>query len=128
MRVVSVFGSHRERALIEMSAEQAAEFVPDGQLAAAGPSRCVDATLAEVDRIRQRDANLADSALAASAIAMAYELDHPFNSATSKANCQARLQEAIRELYALAPPEEKGGRLHDIKSDRALRLAGGSGA
>jgi hypothetical protein len=78
-----------------------------------------------MERLRKRDANLADSSLAASAVAMAFEIDHPFNSATSKANCQARLQEAMRELYALAPAEEKGGKLHDIRDARTARLAGG---
>jgi len=125
MIVVSVFGPFNSRVLVEMSAEQAAAVVPDGVLGAAGPSRTVDATVAEVERLRGRDVNLANSSLAASAIAMAYEIDHPYNSATSKANCQARLQDAMRELYALAPPEEKGGKLHDIRADRALRLAGG---
>ena len=66
--------------------------------------------------------DLAGSALAASALVMAEGLDGP-SSLTSKTMAQSRLQEAMDRLRELAPPEEKKGRVHDIKSGRALRLA-----
>jgi hypothetical protein len=69
--------------------------------------------------------DLAKSGLAASAVAMAQSIDHPGSSFTAKSMCQARLADAMRELRELAPPVEKKGELHDIKSRRALRLATG---
>lgn len=70
--------------------------------------------------------DLAGSALAASAVVMAQGLDNPAASLTSKSMAQNRLQEAMDRLRELAPPDEKKGALHDIKSGRALRLADGS--
>jgi hypothetical protein len=72
--------------------------------------------------------HLAQSTLAATAKALAQELDSSANSATSKSMCAKALQDTMRELRELAPPEEKKGQLHDIKSGRALRLADGGSA
>lgn len=69
--------------------------------------------------------DLSKGALAAGALQMARELDDP-NSSTSKSMCFGQLREALKELRELAPPAEKKGQLHDIKSGRALRLAAGS--
>ena len=64
---------------------------------------------------------LAGSALAASALAMAREIDDPGNSATSKSMCQARLADALKELRALAPPEESHDRIDGIADELAQR-------
>jgi hypothetical protein len=84
-----------------------------------------EAVLRDLGRYPER---LAESALAASALALAREIDTGSNSATSKSMCAKALQDALRELRELAPPEEKKGELHDIKSGRSLRLAPGSSA
>ena len=123
-RVVSVFGPFNSRVLIEMPAEKAAEMFPDGALGAAGPLRVVDATEREIERIRKSAPDLADSAFAASAVAMAYEIEHPFNSATSKSMCAARHLEILDRLRELAPPEQKKDDLDDLRSRRVKRLGG----
>lgn len=69
--------------------------------------------------------DLAGSGLAASAVSMAQAMDHPKCSFTARSMCRAGLADAMRELRELAPPVEKKGELHDIKSGRALRLAAG---
>lgn len=128
MRVVSVFGPFSAMALVEMTSEQAAEFVPDGQLAAAGPARTINAALRDIERLRARDPELAESALAMSMLAMAYEIDDPYNGATAKSNCQARLQDAGDRLLQLAPPQEEGDALDDLASRRAARRSAGGAA
>lgn len=121
--MVSVFGPFDSRVLVEMSTGEAGDLFPDVVLAAAGSSRMVDATERDLERIRKRDPELADSALAASAVAMAYEIDHPYNSATSKSMCQARLAEAMKALRDLAPPEEAKDGIDQLAERRADRLA-----
>lgn len=69
--------------------------------------------------------DLAESAFAETARALAREIDSEDNSATSKSMCARELREVMGKLRELAPPEEKKGKLHDIKSGRSLRLAGG---
>lgn len=81
-----------------------------------------------VDRLNRELAklppDLADSALAGSALVMAEALDNPKASFTAKSMCQNRMQEALDRLRELAPPEEKRDDLDDIAARRALRLAG----
>lgn len=81
----------------------------------------VKAVRRDLERIRRRDAELAESALAASAIELARELDQPDNSATSKAMCARAMREALDRLDELAPPEEESDRVHDLTSRRAER-------
>lgn len=81
---------------------------------------------AAVERdLKRLPQELAESALAASALAMAREIDCYENSATSKSMCQGRLQDALRELRELAPPTEEVDQLDDLSARRAARLAGG---
>lgn len=77
----------------------------------------------ELLALKSRAPGLAESTLAAGAMAMARELDKPHNSATSKSMCQARLQDALRELRELAPPEEKKDALDEVGKRRAERRA-----
>lgn len=68
-------------------------------------------------------ARLAKSAIAATALAMAREIDAPANSATSKSLCAARLVEAMDRLHALAAEERQAGsRLDEIAKRREERL------
>lgn len=70
--------------------------------------------------------DLRESGLAAVALAMAERID---GGKGSPSECGKVVIEALTKLRELAPPEEKKGTLHDIKSRRALRLApGGSGS
>lgn len=121
-RVVSVYGPFNSLTLIELPTEVAEGLFPDG-LDAAAPSLVVEATERDLARIRKRDRDLADSALAASAVAMAREIENPFNSATSKSMCQARLADAMQTLRGLAPPEEVADGIDEIADRRAKRRA-----
>ena len=67
--------------------------------------------------------DLRESGLAAVARAMAERIDE---GRGSPSECGKVIIEALTKLRELAPPEEKKGQLHDIKSGRALRLAKGS--
>lgn len=60
-----------------------------------------EALLRELEKL---PTDLSESALAASALAMAREIDSATNSATSKSMCQARLQDAWLKLQELRPP------------------------
>lgn len=125
--VVSVFGPFNSRVLIEMPAERAMDVFPDG-LGAAAPALVLEAVVRDLERIQRRDPQLAESTLAMSAVAMAREIEHPYNSATSKSMCQSRLVEAMRELRDLAPPEQQKDGLDDIAAGRKLRLASSGGS
>ena len=86
----------------------------------------VDAVERDVGKL---PADLRDSALAELAKTLARELDSPKNSATSKSMNAKALLETLAKLRELAPPDEKKGLVHDIRSARRgrLRIAGGSG-
>jgi hypothetical protein len=122
MQVVSVFGPFSSRALVEMSVKDAEELFPDG-LGSAGSSRVVDAVERDLATIRQVVPALADSALAATAISLAYEIEHPYNSATSKSMCAKALMDAMATLRELAPPKQERDDLDEISAARARRLA-----
>ena len=83
-----------------------------------------EAVLRDLDAIRARDEDLADSALAATALALAAEIDKENNSATSKSMCAKALAETMRELRELAPPELKEDALVDLNARRSERRAG----
>lgn len=76
-----------------------------------------------VDRdLARLPADLRESGLAAVAKAMATRIDE---GKGSPSECGKVVIEALSKLRELAPPEEKKGQLHDIKSGRSLRLASG---
>jgi hypothetical protein len=64
------------------------------------------------------------SALAASALVLARQLDDPGVSATSKSMCARALRELLDRLRELAPEEDAGDRLDEIAARRASRRAG----
>ena len=119
-RVLSVFGPFNSRVLIDMSADTAALMFPSG-FGAAGPSRMLEAAEREIAVLREKSPDLADSALAAMVVAMAFEIEHPYNSATSKSACAKALQDALRELRELAPAEEAKDGVDEIAEQRARR-------
>lgn len=82
------------------------------------------ATLAELDALGV-DPRL--SALAASALELARQLDNPRNSATAKSMCAGRLQEALARLLELNPPRSEDTPLDQISARRLERIAAAEG-
>jgi hypothetical protein len=82
----------------------------------------------DLEEIRQRAPEVADSALAASAVALAYEIDKASNSATSKSMCARAMHEALDKLRELTPPKQEDDRIDNLASSARLRLAGGTEA
>jgi hypothetical protein len=64
------------------------------------------------------------SALAATALALARELDRSGNSATSKSMCARALLDCLDRLRALAAEEPVADRLDDLAARRSARKAG----
>jgi hypothetical protein len=82
-----------------------------------------DATKRDLAEIRKRDEGLADSALAASALALAAELDDATNSATSKSMCARALYDALDRLRELTPPDTERDGVDEVRQQRERRLA-----
>lgn len=117
-RVISVYKS---RTVIEVSTGLASYLFRE-PLEVSARTNAVDAVERDLALIRARDPKVADSAIAATALRMAYELEDPYNSATSKSMCAKSLQQAMDRLLELSPPgQEEKGKLYDIKSGRAKR-------
>jgi hypothetical protein len=77
----------------------------------------------ELKAIAKRDPALAQSTVAATACALARELDSPNNSATSKSMCAKAMYDAIDRLYELAPAEKDKDGVDDIAAQREARRA-----
>jgi hypothetical protein len=88
----------------------------------------VDAVARELAALRERAPDLADSAIAASAAALARELDDPENSATSKSMCAKALADAMTKLREWAPPIEKKDGLDELRTRRTARRRAAGGA
>lgn len=84
----------------------------------------VEAVERDLALIAERDKGLAESALAASALVLAAELDSAGNSATSKSMCARALREALDRLRELAPAEAEEDKLDELGSRRAARIGG----
>ena len=122
-RVVSVFGAFNSRVLVEIPMAQAAKLF-DGPLSRSSPTRLVESVEHDMAELRKRAPQIADSALAASALAMAMEVENPFNSATSKSMCAKALLDALDRLRELTPVEAESDELDDLARRRAARIAG----
>ncbi len=123
-RVVSVFGPFGSSTLVQMPTSLAAGlFGGEADLGGCAPRNVIDA----VERDLAKMPAVADTALAAVAVALARELEHPYNSATSKSMCAARLNETMAELRALAPPERKADSIDRIAAQREKRQAAAAG-
>jgi hypothetical protein len=86
-----------------------------------GVSEALERDLAEIRLVAPA---LADSSLAATAQALAAELDSPSNSATSKSMCAKVFSEVMGQLRALAPAKREKDDLDDLAARRAKRLGG----
>ncbi len=116
--VASVFAKGK-RVLVDMSADLARQHFGEVPLHEAASTSVVDATEKQLAGIRERNADVADSALAAAALRMAYELDHPYNSATAKSYCIKELRQSMDRLLELAPAGEgEKGALDELKARR----------
>lgn len=118
---ISVFGPFNAQTLVMLPADLAGALFGE-PLALTGGVNVVEAAERDIEAIRERDSELADSTLAATAIRLAQELEHPFNSATSKSMCAARLIEALDRLRELAPQPEEDDKLDELRAKRAERL------
>lgn len=98
-------------------------FPPGGQL----DLTVVGAVKRDLAEIARRSPDLAVSGFAATALALAREMDYD-NSATSKSMCAKALVEALSLLRELSPPDTKRDGLDDLAARRAKRLNGGSAA
>lgn len=121
-RVISVFGPFASRTLVEMPTELANELFVE-PLSRSGRTNVIESVERGVAEIRKVDPRLADSVLAATAFALAYEMEHPYNSATSKSMCAGRLFEADARLRELTPEGVQKGGLDDLSARRTERLA-----
>jgi hypothetical protein len=79
------------------------------------------ATERDLAAIRSHAPEIADSALAATALSLAAEMDAD-NSATSKSMCARALADILQQLKALVPEEVKGDGIDEIAARRAKRL------
>lgn len=86
-----------------------------------GDVRELGRTAAAVERALALWPDLEGSIEAATARAMADELDNP-NSATSKSMCARAMLEAIDRLRVLAPADEEDDALDGLQADHAKRL------
>lgn len=121
-RVLSVFGPFGSSTMIMLPTEIAQQMFPDG-LATSGRTEVIDAAERDIDAIRTTDPALAGSALAAAAVALAYEIANPYNSATSKSMCVRELREVTDRLRELAPPKREADEVDEIAKQRAKRRA-----
>ncbi len=124
-RVLSVFGNGL-RVLVEMHVDRARDEFGGVPLAEAGRTEVVDATEQELAVIRKESPAVANSALAAAALRMAFEIDHPFNSATARANCVNELHKVMDKLHEQADKEGKapaGSKVDELRARRAKRRA-----
>ena len=64
---------------------------------------------------------VSESALAATALALAAELDDADNSATSKSMCARALNETMAVLRELAPPKAERDRIDEVTRKREAR-------
>ncbi len=82
-----------------------------------------EAVRRDLDEIRLRDAALAESGLAMSALALATRIDDLDNSATSVAACARALAETLDRLRELVPPVAAKDGVDELASARAARIA-----
>jgi hypothetical protein len=87
----------------------------------------VSALKAELEAMGRTAPELADSTLAAAALALAAAVDASKTSPTAKSMCARELRELLGELRGQMPEGEERDRLDDLSARRVARVAGGSG-
>jgi hypothetical protein len=85
-----------------------------------------DAVESDLAVIRKTAPRVADSALAATALALAAEIDGD-NSATSKSMCAKSLMEALDRLRAMAPAKREVDDIDRVAAQREKRRAAAAG-
>lgn len=85
-----------------------------------GVAAAVERDLAE---LAKRDASLATSTLAMSALRLAREMDSTSNSATSKSMCAKTLLDTMDRLLESAPPALEKDGIDALAEQRAKRRA-----
>lgn len=88
--------------------------------------KVVDSVKRELTQIRRVDRTVASSGMAATALALARELDSPKNSATSKSMCARALTETLTRLREQLPEPASADKLDDLEARRRKRLAKGA--
>jgi hypothetical protein len=83
----------------------------------------VKAVRAELRALDERKPGIADSALAAGAIAVAKRLDHPDTTAAAAASCLRALERTLEGLHAQAPDTTPAGPENELERRRAKRAA-----
>ena len=121
-RVISVCGPKSKITLVAMPTDLAIEMFRES-LGDAAPSSSIEAVEHDLALIAERSPILAQSAHAATAMRLAYELENPYNSATSKSQCAKVLNEAIDRLLELAPTAKEDVGLDALNSRRAAKRA-----
>jgi hypothetical protein len=120
--VISVF---KNRTLIEVPTETAAELFGQA-LGEYGRTHTIEAVERDIADIAKRDSELAESGMAAAALRMAYELENPWNSATSKAQCAKSMRELLEALLERAGEAPTKDGVDALSAEREARLTGGS--
>lgn len=121
-RVLNVIGTRGARVLIEMPTKVAEALFPV-PLDRVSRTGLVEAVERDIAGIAERDEAVANSALAATALALAYEIENPYNSATSKSMCSGQLRDTLNRLWEMVPPAEKKDGLDDLTARREARLS-----
>jgi len=109
--LVSVHGPFGHRALLEVATDALPSIIPNLP-AASGVTDGVE---------RDLDGTEAPPGLAATALALAREIDNPGNSATSKAQCAKALNETMERIRAHEPAEPGQDGLDEIAKKREQR-------
>lgn len=91
------------------------------------PTSAEAAVIQDLEELAERDPKLARSTHAATAVALARELDRE-NSATSKSMCAKALNETMDRLRELAPPEQTKDVVDEVGEARKKRRAGKAAA
>jgi hypothetical protein len=81
----------------------------------------------ELAALKKLDKDLAIGALAATAKALAREIDDPDNSPTSKATCARALADTLTALRDMAPKNRAQDGVDELRDRRAARRAGSAG-
>lgn len=123
-RVVSVFGPFNSKALVEVSMDTALRMI-EADAIAPRSFGVIDAIDNELAGLREHAPEIADSALAAAARALAYELENPYNSLTSKSQATKELRDGMDRLRELVPDDSEEDAIDGLRAD--LRLVGGTG-
>lgn len=76
----------------------------------------------DLDAIAERDAALAESGLALSALALAARMDDSSTSPTAVAACSRSLHEILDRLRELVPAEQESDALDELARARAARV------